>query len=175
MIGLPNPYVWAGLFVAGVLSGTYGTHTWYKAQRVDAIEQARKIERSLQRVANQADIRYVDELHAQRERAEANADKFKRALHDKNAELAGCRVDAALLQLLDDAGMSDPSADPSEPRSPGARASAPRDSNCAAELERARDNYANVCAPNAIQLRELQFFTRKLIGDYNCAVGRCSD
>ncbi len=171
--GIPAPYILAGLFIAGVLSGGYGTHTWYKAQRVDAVETARTDERHLQKGANQASVRHADALLEQEQTAAKNEKDFRRVLNEKNRELANCRVDAELIGVLDDAArMPGAARDPGEPR-PGPAAAVPApDSTCEAELGICRANYADVCVPNALQLRDLQGFTRGLIRDYNRAIGR---
>ena len=169
---IPAVYLYGAAFVAGLAAGAYGVHTWHKAQAVDAINKARKDERGFQRQANQADVRYVDRLHEQAARAERNAANFRRVLDEKNRELATCRVDAELLRVLDDArSMPGTAGHPAEPRPPAARAEAPRDGNCARELETCRANYTDVCVPNAVQVIELRAFTRKLIEDYRRATG----
>lgn len=171
--GIPAPYIWAGLFLAGVLSGGYAVNTWHKAQRVDAIETARKDERSLQKGANQAGVRYADALLEQQQTADKNAKDFRRVLNEKNRQLADCRVDAELVGVLDDAArMPRAAGDPGEPRPGPAPALPAPDSTCEAELGTCRRNYAEVCVPNAIHLRDLRGFTRGLIRDYNRAIGR---
>lgn len=166
--------LYAGVFLAGLAAGGYAVHTWHKAQRADAIDQARTSERALQRSASQSDVRYVDRLHDQVRHAQDNATAFRRALNATNDDLARCRVDAELVRLLDDAGQLPGAAGhPAEPRPGSARAAAtPASSSCDVELERCRANYAEVCVPNAIHVRELRAFTRRLIQDYNRATGR---
>lgn len=172
MISLPP--LWACTLAGGLLSGAYGMHTWHKAQAVDAIETARDDERDLQHDANQASARHADALLEQQQTAALNAGKFDKAIHEKNRELAACRVDAAVVELLDAAGeLPDAAGDPAEPRPSAARAQAAPDSTADVELGRCRANYADVCVPNALQLRDLQGFTRDLIRNYNCAIGRC--
>lgn len=169
---IPAPWIWAGLFLAGVLSGGYGTHTWYQAQRVSAIEKARKDERTLQNGANQASVRHADALLEQRLTAEKNESNFRKAINATNRELADCRVSADVVSVLDEAGVSGLAGDPGESGSGTARAAPAPDSTCAVELDKCRANYADVCVPNAIQLRDLQGFTRGLIRDYNRQIGR---
>lgn len=171
--GIPSPYIWAGLFLAGVLSGGYAVNTWHKAQRVDSIEKARKDERSLQKGANQAGVRYADALFEQGATASKNELNFRRVLDEKNRELATCRVDAELIRVLDAAArMPRPTGDPVESGPGPARAAPAPDSTADAELDKCRANYAEVCVPNAIHLRELRAFTRDLIRNYNRAIGR---
>ena len=166
----PKLYLYGGLFLAGLFSGGYGVHTWYKAQRVEAIEEARQSERELQVLANKADQSYATYMRSHAAHAKSNEAKYRRVLNEANSELADCRVDARLISVLNDAGVPEAPADPAGSGSVAPDASAPRDSNCAVELDVCRSNYAEVCIPNEIQLRELQKFTRELIRDYNKSI-----
>jgi hypothetical protein len=169
---IPAPYLYAGLFLAGLAAGGYGVHTWHKAQRVDTIERARTSEQGFQRVARQADVRYIERLHDQAAAAQTNAKAWERAMLETNYQLAQCRVGADAVGLLNAAGMPGAAADPAQPRPGSATAAPARDSNAAAELGVCRRNYAEVCVPNAVQLEELRGFTRRLIKDYNDKIGR---
>lgn len=170
--GIPAVYLYLGVAAVSFSAGLYSMHTWHTAQRVEAIEQARKDERSLQKGANQASVRYADALDAQKADAALNEKKWRAALNAKDRALDDCRVDSALVELLDQAGMPGTAGDPGESRPRAAGAEAPPDASCIAELSTCRENYADVCRPNALQLRELQEFTRGLIRDYNRAIGR---
>lgn len=152
---IPAPYLYAGVFLAGLVAGGYGVQTWHKAQRVDAVDKARTTERAGATLANQAQVRHLERLVELREHAERNAGAFRRALDETNAELRACRVSGAVVRLLDDAG------DPGAAGVPGGAVPArpdvapPRDSTADVELETCRRNYAEVCVPNARQLNDL--------------------
>lgn len=152
----PAPYLYLAVFVAGLAGGGYGVHTWYKAQRVEAIQDARVTERDGARLGNQADVRYLDRMLEQRAHAETNATAYERALNEANLELAYCRVDVRTLGVLNAAGAAEPAGAAGSAGPGAAPAEAARDSTAAAELDVCRANYAEVCVPNAEQLRRLQ-------------------
>lgn len=154
-----------GAFVGGLISGGYGVHTWYKAQRVEAIQEARKLEREGVKTATQADIRYIDRLHENTEKANARAKLFQAAFTTAADSLRGCAVAPDLLRLLNETGEK-PAAGPAA--KPGAAsANAEAGSNCAAVIETYEWNKNNVILPNAIQIEELQKFYRDVQRKFN--------
>lgn len=163
--GIPNPSVLAGVFLAGLVAGGYGVHTWYKAQRVDALQEARALERGGVRVANQSDVRYIDRIHEQREAANARAGKFQTAFNLAADGLRACRVSPELLGLLNDTGAKPAPGPAAEPRPAAPAAQAGTD--CAAVVETYRWNIDNVIEPNRIQLEELQRFYRDVQRKFN--------
>jgi len=167
MIPIPGtPYLLLGAFLSGLAAGSYGVHTWYKAQRVEAIQEARNTEREGVRAANQADVRYIDRIFAQREAANANADKFKAAFTVAADSLRRCAVSPDLLRLLNESRESPApglAAKP-EPAAPETQAGS---SDCAAVVETYRWNIDNVIVPNAIQIEELQRFYRDVQRRFN--------
>ncbi len=167
---IPMPYLCAGVFLIGLSVGGYGVHTWYQADRVKAIEQARRTETVLQQGATVADTGYLKKLTQQLDKSQRNADRW-RALYEENKELANCVVGPAAIGVLNDAGMSGAPASAAR-AGPAAAETETSRSNCAAELDVCRRNYTDVCVPNEVQLGDLQRFTRKLIADYNKATGK---
>lgn len=160
-----TPYLLLGAFVGGLASGGYGVHTWYKAQRVEAIQEARKTEREGVKTANQADVRYIDRLHTNTEIANARAEKFQAAFKTAANSLRRCAVSPELVRLLNDTGekpATGPAAKP-KPAAPDAEAG----SNCAAVVETYRWNQDNVIEPNRIQVEELQRFYRDVQKKFN--------
>lgn len=151
-----TPALCAYAFAGGLTSGAYGVHTWYKAQRVDAIESARETEREGVHVANEADARYIQRLEDQRDKANAKAAKFQQAFNTAANSLRRCAVSPDLLRLLND-GRSAPTA--GTPGAPGpAAVEAKAGSDCAAVIETEQWNKENVVTPNSIQIEELQRF-----------------
>ena len=166
MITIPGTaYLLLGAFVGGLASGGYGVHTWYKAKRVEAIQEARTLERAGVRVGHQADIRYIDRLHANTEKANARADKFQAVFKIAADGLQRCAVAPDLLRLLNEPGEK-PAAGTAAKA--GATAPAPEaGSNCAAVVETYRWNQDNVIEPNRIHVEELQRFYRDLQKKFN--------
>lgn len=170
----PSLYVTAAAFVAGLASGGYGVHTWYKAQRVEALQQARTLERDGVRIANQADVRYIDRIFQQREAAHARATRFETAFRQAADGLRACRVGPDLLGLLNDTGEKPPAGPAAQPK-PAATAaqtdpkgaSGAGGTDCAAVVETYRWNIDNVIVPNQLQIEELQRFYRDLQRKFN--------
>lgn len=157
MIPIPGTaYLLAGAFLGGLAAGGYGVHTWYKAQRTDAILEARKVERAGVRVAVQADVRYIDRLHANTEAANAKADKFKKAFDLAANSLRRCAVSPDLLRLLNDTGEKPVAGSARKPEPAAEKTQA--GSDCAEVLATYKWNIDNVIVPNAIQIEELQRF-----------------
>lgn len=153
---LSTPALMAYAFTGGVAAGGYGVHTWYKAQRVDAIEKARETERLGVRKANQADVRYIDRIMEQREHANAKAAEFQRAFTIAADSLRRCAVSPDLLGLLND-GRSAPATGTAGKPGPAA-VEVKAGSNCAAVIETEQWNKDNVTRPNEIHIEELQRF-----------------
>ncbi|GGI16472.1 hypothetical protein [Oxalicibacterium faecigallinarum] len=116
---------------------------WEKKQRL-AIERALDGERALQAEINQSTSDYIDQL--KRQIARANALPKITMAND-------CTVPAAVGSVLNDAQRMH--ADAGDESGTGAARPA-ADSTCAAELDIAKRNYAEVCIPNAAQLNKLQ-------------------
>jgi hypothetical protein len=165
---LPTPYLAAAAFAGGLLAGGYGVHTWYKAQRVEALQEARTLERDGVRLANQSDVRYIDRIHEQREAAHARAERFETAFQLAADGLRACRVGPDLLGLLNDTGAKPASGPAAEPRpaAPAAQAGAVG-SDCAAVVETYRWNIDNVVIPNQLQIESLQEFYRDIQRQFN--------
>lgn len=163
----PFPIPAAYLYAAAFLAGAYAMHTWHKAQRVDRVEQVRETEFAGAAIGNQAQVRHLERLVDLRQHAEANAGRFRRALDETDAALRSCRVSGALVRLLDDAGDPAPAGVPGRAVQPPADAAPARDSTADVELATCRRNYAEVCAPNARQLRDLIDWYEELRGKYN--------
>ena len=166
MIPIPGtPWLLLGAFVGGLAGGGYGVHTWYKAQRVEAIQEARTLEREGVRTAVQADVRYIDRLHANTEKANARAEKFQAAFALATDSLQRCAVSSDLLRLLNESGEK-PAPGPTgklEPAPPAVEAG----SDCAAVIDTYRWNQDNVIEPNRIHVEELQRFYRDVQKRFN--------
>lgn len=153
---LSTPALCAYAFAAGAAASAYGSHVWHKAQRVDAIEKARETERLGVRQAHQADVRYVDRIMEQRDKANAKAAEFKKSFLLASDTLRTCLVNPTLLGLLNDGRGGAVTGMPAEPMRGAPKVEA--GSNCAAVIETEQWNKENVVIPNAIQLEELQRF-----------------
>tara|TARA_R110001599_G_scaffold171353_1_gene362449 strand:+ start:463944 stop:464438 length:495 start_codon:yes stop_codon:yes gene_type:complete len=129
-----------GIFYAGM---RFNESKWLKKQ-ADAVNQARATESDLQDKANQWTSDYINRLQNQLKAAHA----LPKVTLDHD-----CPVPAAVGGLLNDAQrMPEDAGTGSSSRS----ASETVDSTCAAELEIAKRNYAEVCIPNAQHLTELR-------------------
>lgn len=153
---LSTPALCAYTFAAGLTAGGYGVHTWYKAQRVDAIETARETEQEGVHVANEADVRYIKRLEGERDQANANAAKFQRAFNMAADSLRHCAVSPDLLRLLNDGRSAATAGTAAQPGPAAVEAKA--GSDCAAVIETEQWNKENVVIPNQIQIEELQRF-----------------
>lgn len=114
------------------------------ADQAKAAAEARETEHELQRLNNRDTAAYVARVRKQEEKAHA-LPKISFA-NDCTVPADAGRVLNDAQRLPDDAGAGSGS---------GAAAEA-ADSTCAAELDIAKRNYAEVCIPNAEQLKELQ-------------------
>lgn len=146
-----DPRFWLAIVLAAGIGTVGGCVKGAKDERNTAeIEHARKVaeavdvERELQAVANGWTSDYINRLTKQNEAA--------RAL-PRITLVNDCAVPAAVGRVLNDAQSLYPDAGSGPSTGP---ASAEVDSTCAAELEIAKRNYADVCTPNAEQLTELQ-------------------
>lgn len=142
-----DPRLWLlviGLCAASFVGGCMEQKRNQKADQVDAVQEARETENELQRLQNRWTSDYIDQMLKQQEHAHA-LPKIT-LVHD-------CPVPAAVGRVLNDAERV-----PDDARAgPGAGAAgAETDSTCAAELDIAKRNYAEVCIPNAEQLTALQ-------------------
>lgn len=114
------------------------------ADQAKAAQQARETEQELQRLNNRDTAAYIARVRQQEERAHALP---------KISLVNDCPVPADAGRVLNDAQRVPGDAG----TGPGSGATAPAtDSTCAAELDIAKRNYAEVCIPNAEQLKELQ-------------------
>ena len=166
MIPIPGtPSLLLGAFLGGLAAGGYGVHTWYKAQRVEAIQEARKVEREGVRTANQADVRYIDRLHQNTEKANARATQFQAAFRTAADGLRHCNVSPDLLRLLNESREKPAAGSAAKPKP--APETAQAGSNCAAVVETYEWNIDNVIEPNRIQAEELQRFYRDVQKKFN--------
>lgn len=152
MIHILDPRLWLAalvLFAATALGfhfeGKAAQRKDDAAQLLKNVSAARESENELQRINARATSAYIDRVRKQMERAHALP---KIALPDD------CAVPADVGRVLNDAQLG-VRAD-AGPGSAASAASAAVDSTCAAELDIAKRNYAEVCLPNAEQLTELQ-------------------
>ncbi len=167
MLPLPGtPYLLLGAFLGGLAAGSYGVHTWYQAQRVDALNEARKVERAGVKAASQADIRYIDRLHEQRRVADERAAKFQAAFNLAADSLRRCAVSPDVLRLLNEP-REKPVAGLATESQPAAASTQAGSSDCAAVVETYQWNIDNVIEPNRIQIQELQRFYWELRQRFN--------
>ncbi|WP_025915809.1 hypothetical protein [Herminiimonas sp. CN] len=109
------------------------------------VSDARETESELQRINSRATSAYIDHIRKQEEKAHALP---------KIVLPVNCAIPAAVGSVLNDAQRS--VREDAGSGSNSGTASTAVDSACAAELEIAKRNYAEVCVPNADQLTELQ-------------------
>lgn len=151
MIAILDPRLWLAFLLtmllsagAGYLKGGKDQRSEDATERAKAVAQAHQTEQDVQHMQNRATLRYLDNMHAQQEKAHA-LPKITLA-HD-------CVVPAAVVGVLNDAQRLPGDAG----TGPGPSAAGPQaDSSCAAELDICKRNYAEVCQPNAMQLTEIQ-------------------
>ena len=113
----------------------------------------------------QADVRYIDRLHANTEIANAKADKFKKSFDLAANSLRRCAVSPDLLRMLNDTGEKLATRPSRKPESAAAQAQA--GSDCAEVLATYKWNIDNVIEPNRIQVEELQRFYREVQRNFN--------
>ena len=149
---LLDPKIWlAALLWTGAASGLgywkggKDNEARHTRQALKDEKQARETETELARMNNRATTIYLDRVASQQRKANALP---------KITLPADCAVPADIGGLLNDAQQHLP-ADAGTGTDAGA-ATPVADSTCSAELEIAKRNYAEVCLPNADQLRELQ-------------------
>jgi hypothetical protein len=147
-----NPGIWLAVLLAFAAAVSFGywrggeaERAKQSAQQLKDVTAAREADNDLQRINNRATAVYIDRVNKQLEKA--------RAL-PKIVLPADCPVPADVGRVLNDAQLS-VRADAGSGSGAGTTGPAV-DSTCAAELEIAKRNYAEVCIPNAEQLTELQ-------------------
>lgn len=115
------------------------------ARQLKDISAARESENELQRINARATSAYIERIRKQLEKASALP---------KIALPVDCPVPVDVGRLLNDAqlGVRDDAGSGPDTGAAGAET----DSTCAAELDIAKRNYAEVCVPNAEQLTEIQ-------------------
>lgn len=159
------------LAMAGVALFTAGwvVNGWrHEAARTKAVVQAGWTGQHLQGAANQSSMNYQDRLREDHDHQIKRARIFAMAMAQAREELAGCRVDATLLRVLNDsaratsAGVSGGSVPTPAP----AEADPGGSSNCAAVIETYRWNAENVVRPNEVQLEELTAFYKRVRSEY---------
>lgn len=166
MISIPSTaYLLAGTFLAGTASGGYAVHTWYKAQKVEKLQEARQLERGGVRTANQSDVRYIDRLHENTEKANARASQWQTSFNLAADSLRKCSVSPDIVRLLNSVGAG-VVAGPASGAKPAAKETE-TNSNCAVVLETYKWNIENVVRPNEIQIEELQKFYREIQQKFN--------
>lgn len=114
------------------------------AEQAKVAAQARETEQDLQRLNNRDTAAYITRILKQQEKS--------RAL-PKITLVTDCAVPADVGRVLNDAQRLPSDAGTG---SGSGTASPAADSTCAAELDIAKRNYADVCIPNAEQLTALQ-------------------
>lgn len=150
-ISLFDPRLWLAVVVWTALASGLAYLKGGKDERAETIAaqakaaaEARETEHELQRINNRDTAAYVGRVRKQEERAHA----LPKIIIDND-----CTVPADAGRVLNDAQrVPDDAGD----RSGAGTASEAVDSTCAAELDIAKRNYAEVCIPNAEQLKELQ-------------------
>lgn len=148
---LIDPYLGilkAAVILAGVLGliwlGMRLERTGWVEKQNRAIEKALDGERALQNKINQSTSDYINSLHEQRKAAHALP---------KITLVNDCAVPGNVGGVLNDAQRMHANA---SNESGVSSTSTTVNSTCAAELDIAKRNYAEVCVPNALQLNKLQ-------------------
>ena len=151
MISLLDPRLWLAMLLSIAFAGGMGYLKGGKDESADrdraqakAAAEARDAESELQRLGNRWTAAYIDRVIKQQEKA--------RALPTITLA-ADCAVPADVGRVLNDARRLPGDAGTGSATGPTGEAV---DSTCAAELDIAKRNYAEVCVPNAEQLTELQ-------------------
>jgi hypothetical protein len=146
-----NPYFWIGIalwsaamFGTGYWKGTKDERAAHTAAQLEQEREARETEQELTRMNNRGTAAYVARVRKQEQKAHGLP---------TITLIDDCTVPAAAGRLLNDAQRMPDDAG----TGPGTGAAAEAvDSTCSAELDICKRNYAEVCAPNAEQLKELQ-------------------
>jgi hypothetical protein len=116
----------------------------WTAKQLQAERAARETEQEITRMNNRATADYVARIRKQQEKARALPPIIL---------TEDCRVPAAIGRVLNDAQrLPDDAGTESDP----GRAAQTVDSTCAAELNIAKRNYAEVCIPAIEQVKEIQ-------------------
>jgi hypothetical protein len=151
MISFLDPRLWLACLLTIAVTGGACYMKGVKDERVaidrahaNAVDAARATENELQRLNNRWTSDYIGRVLSQQEKS--------RALPTITL-VNDCTVPAAVGRVLNDAQRLPGDAGAG---SGAGAAGAEADSTCAAELDIAKRNYAEVCVPNAEQLTELQ-------------------
>jgi hypothetical protein len=146
-----DPRLWLAIVLAvgaatglGYRKGVKDERDEILLEQAKAAAEARETEGELQRVGNRATSAYLDRMLKQQEKA--------RALPPITL-VNDCPVPGAAIGVLNDAQRMP--GDAGTGSSAGA-AGTQADSSCAAELDIAKRNYAEICIPNAEQLTAIQ-------------------
>lgn len=141
LVGL---FLFCALCFGCYLYGEHAERESAQAKLTAAEKKAAELQTRLDALPSKADADYTAAIKTQTEKAYAQP---------KIVLQRDCAVPAAAVRVLNDAasmpGDARPAAGPEKP-------AAIADATCAAELELARRNYAEVCVPNAIQLQAIQ-------------------
>ena len=143
-----SPFFWLALVFAGAvgyLKGCTDEQNSHAKDQAKAVQAARETESEIRRLENRSTSAYLARVLKQQEKANALP---------KVVLPADCAVPADAGRVLNDAQQYVP--DDAGARSSAGAASQAVDSTCAAELDIAKRNYAEICLPNAAQLTELQ-------------------
>jgi len=167
MIPIPGTaYLLAAAFIAGAFT-TYKVMDWKQdAEELRAVKISRELERGGVVIANKADKEYIAKLTAQKEKADARAEKFKAAMEISAKALSKCAVRPELVSLLNEPREGNAAAGITvkpKPTTPQVEAS----SNCALVLETYHWNIDNVIEPNRLQVEGLQKFYNDVRQKFN--------
>jgi hypothetical protein len=151
MISFLDPRLWLAFLLTIAITGGACYLKGGKAARAEAdrahakaVAAARDTEAELQRLNNRWTSDYIGRVRSQQEKSHALP---------IITLVSDCTVPAAVGRVLNDAQRLPGDAGAG---SGAGAAGAEADSTCAAELDIAKRNYADVCIPNAEQLSELQ-------------------
>jgi hypothetical protein len=134
----------AAVAFAGYWKGGKDERADWTAKQMQAEREARETEQEITRMNNRSTASYVARVRKQEQKSHGL--KTITLVDD-------CRVPADIGSVLNDARLLPEDAGPGSGTGAAAKAV---DSTCAAELDIAKRNYAEVCVPNAEQLKELQ-------------------
>lgn len=154
---IPNIGHLAIALIVGFGAGFYTQYKFGKADRVDAVQEVRKVERDVDTISNTAGTGHLDRLRKEKDDAESKLRVLRKRLAESDAR---CDVPVPPEWVRDPAGVPPAAGNPTGPQQPAPPVEAVAD--CRVVVESCEANRLEVCQPNASQLEDLQRWYRDL-------------